>query len=111
MKFKTITKTIEKQIVTSKDGTHTYELNIRPHDAKSDKRAIIIMLYHTRSENNLLHADSTLGHILSHTDDIDVGNVTVYNLFNIAVLLALPSHHLRHLFATTTRPRNRYENW
>lgn len=76
--------TVQTEIVCSKDGKNTFEITKTLSDVKGEK-AIIVLLYPTRNQENINSEDSTLNHIVSHMKDFDFSEVKIINLFSKVV--------------------------
>ena len=79
--MKTINRNVETILQASEDGEHTYSVT-KLTDGEMKKHLILVMLYPTRTEENMLADDDTMYHILSHLKDLDFDTVTVLNLFS-----------------------------
>lgn len=94
--MKTITHkmTIETELVCSEDGKHTYEVVKRFPDIVGEK-AYIILLYPTRTRNNMYSDDSTLNHLVSHMNELGLNELRIINLFSIVVSKKMSSRGLQ----------------
>lgn len=94
--MKTITHkmTIETELVCSEDGKHTYEVVKRFPDIVGEK-AYIILLYPTRTRNNMYSDDSTLNHLVSHMNELGLNELRIINLFSNVVNGKMSSRELK----------------
>ena len=82
--MKTINRNVETILQTSEDGTHTYSVT-KLTEGEMKRHLIVVMLYPTRTEENMLADDDTMCHILTHLKELDFDAVTVLNLFSKVV--------------------------
>lgn len=84
--MKTITHkaVIETELVCSEDNKHTYEVIKRFPDVVGEK-AYIILLYPTRTLDNMFSDDSTLNHLVSHMKELGLNEIRIINLFSTVV--------------------------
>lgn len=84
--MKTITHkaVIETELVCSEDNKHTYEVVKKLPDIIGEK-AYIILLYPTRTVENIFAEDSTLNHLVSHMKEMGLNEIRIINLFSTAV--------------------------
>lgn len=94
--MKTITHkmTIETELVCSEDNKHTYEMVKRFPDIVGEK-AYIILLYPTRTRNNMYSDDSTLNHLVSHMNELGLNELRIINLFSIVISGKMSSRGLQ----------------
>lgn len=94
--MKTITHkmTIETELVCSEDNKHTYEVVKRFPDIVGEK-AYIILLYPTRTRNNMYSDDSTLNHLVSHMNELGLNELRIINLFSIVISGKMSSRGLQ----------------
>lgn len=76
--------TTETEIVCSEDGLHTYQL-IKRLQGVEGSAATIILLYPTRTKENLFSEDSTLNHLINHMQELGLNELRVINLFSQVV--------------------------
>ena len=93
MSYITTTSAVRTTIVTSEDGSHTYAITKAFEGAKGD-RAVIVLLYPTRTAENFTSDDTTLNHLLSHMRDMSLKELTVINLFSKVVKAKLSAKGL-----------------
>lgn len=72
---------IETETVSSKDGKHTYSITRRIIDSEGSK-AVMVMLYPTRSALKMNADDSTFFHLTQHLSELGINELTVINLFS-----------------------------
>lgn len=81
-------KTIEREITTilkvSEDKEHTYSIT-KITAGEMKKHMILILLYPTRTEDNILSDDDTMNNIMSHLTEMGFDSVTILNLFSKVV--------------------------
>lgn len=84
--MKTIThkSVVETEIVCSEDNKHTYEVVKRYKDTIGEK-AYIVLLYPTRTADNIWSDDSTLNHFASHMRELGLNEIRIVNLFSTVV--------------------------
>ena len=84
--MKTIThkSVVETEIVCSEDNKHTYEVVKRYKDTVGE-RAYIVLLYPTRTAENIWSDDSTLNHLSSHMRELGLNEIRIINLFSKVV--------------------------
>lgn len=84
--MKTITHkaVVETEIVCSEDNKHTYEVIKRLKDIVGEK-AYIVLLYPTRTADNIWSDDSTLNHLASHMNELGLNEIRIINLFSKVV--------------------------
>lgn len=84
--MKTITHkaVIETELVCSEDNKHTYEVIKRLPDVVGEK-AYIILLYPTRTIDNMFSDDSTLNHLVTHMKELGLNEIRIINLFSRVV--------------------------
>lgn len=93
MNYITTTSAVRTSIVTSEDGSHTYAITKALDGAKGDK-AVIVLLYPTRTTENFTSDDTTLNHLVSHMSDMSFKELTVINLFSKVVKTKLSARGL-----------------
>ena len=76
--------TVETEIIASDDGKHTYEL-IKRLVGVDGERGYMVLLYPTRTEDNIFSNDSTLTHLVSHMQDLGFNELHIINLFSKVV--------------------------
>lgn len=84
MNTEKIKAVIETEIVCSTDGKNTFEVVKRLQGVSGDK-AIIILLYPTRTQKNIFSEDSTLNYIVSHMGEMNLSELRIINLFSTVV--------------------------
>lgn len=84
MNTEKIKAVIETEIVCSADGKNTFEVVKRLQGVSGDK-AIIILLYPTRTQKNIFSEDSTLNYIVSHMSEMNLSELRIINLFSTVV--------------------------
>lgn len=72
--------TLKTRITASSDGTRTYSLTKSVEDLKGGK-GIFILLYPTRTIENLHVEDSTNVHLLNHLKELGLREYMIVNLF------------------------------
>lgn len=81
-------KTIEKQVQTilhtSDDGEYTYSVT-KLLDGEKKKHMVLVSLYPTRTEKNLLVDDDTTKHLMAHLPELGFDSVSIVNLFSKVV--------------------------
>ena len=82
--MKTTISNIKTTLVTSDDGVYTYSITKTLEDVKGDK-AIIVLLYPTRTKENINGNDTTVSHLIAHMQDINLSEITIINLFSKVV--------------------------
>ena len=84
--MKTIThkSVVETEIVCSEDNKHTYEVVKRYKDTIGEK-AYIVLLYPTRTADNIWSDDSTLNHLAAHMRELGLNEIRIVNLFSTVV--------------------------
>lgn len=83
--MKTINKVMETILQASDDGTHTYSITKIMGQEEMGKHMIIVLLYPTRSEQNMNYDDDTTAHVLAHMGELGFKSVTIINLFSKVV--------------------------
>ncbi len=84
MNIEKVKAVIESEIVCSTDGKNTFEVVKRLQGVNGDK-AIIILLYPTRTQKNIFSEDSTLNYIVSHMGEMNLSELRIINLFSTVV--------------------------
>ena len=92
--MKTIKAVVQTEIITSDDGSNTYEV-IKKLNGIDGDCAYLISLYPTRNESNIYANDSTLNHLVSHLADIGINELHIVNLFSKVVNTRLSSRGLK----------------
>lgn len=82
--MKTTISNIKTTLVTSDDGVYTYSITKTLEDVEGDK-AIIVLLYPTRTKENINGNDTTVSHLIAHMQDINLSEITIINLFSKVV--------------------------
>lgn len=82
--MKTINKIMETIIQVSEDGEHTYSIT-KMEGQEKGKHMIVLLLYPTRNEQNMIYDDDTTKHVLSHMNEMGFHSVTMLNLFSKVV--------------------------
>lgn len=81
-------KTTERQVRTilhsSEDGEHTYSVT-KYLSGERGKHMILVSLYPTRTEKNILVDDDTTKHLLAHLPELGFDSVSIINLFSKVV--------------------------
>lgn len=72
---------LKTKITTSPDGTRTYAIT-KTIESLSGGRGIFVLLYPTRTPENLHVEDSTNVHILNHLKELGLSRYTIINLFS-----------------------------
>ena len=72
---------IETETVSSKDGKQTYSIT-RRIVGMDECRAVMVMLYPTRSALKMNVDDSTFFHLTQHLPELGISELTVINLFS-----------------------------
>ena len=67
--MKTTISNIKTTLVTSDDGVYTYSITKTLEDVEGDK-AIIVLLYPTRTKENINGNDTTVSHLCLYQVDI-----------------------------------------
>lgn len=80
----TTVSSIETRLVSSDDGEHTYSITKSFKDGCGDK-AVIVLLYPTRSKENIDGDDTTISHLINHMKDMELSEITIINLFSKVV--------------------------
>ena len=75
---------VETEIVASPDGKSTYEVIKRLKGTEGGK-AIIVLLYPTRTKDNIFAEDSTLNHLVGHMPELGINELRILNLFSTVV--------------------------
>lgn len=75
---------METEIVCSEDGKNTYEVVKRFPNIVGEK-AYMILLYPTRTADNIYSDDSTLNHLASHMRELGLNELRIINLFSTVV--------------------------
>lgn len=85
--MKTITHkaVIETEIICSEDNKHTYEV-IKKFPEIVGEKAYIVLLYPTRTADNIWSDDSTLNHLASHMRELGLNEIRIINLFSKVVI-------------------------
>ena len=94
MKTSTHKSVVETEIVCSEDKKHTYEVVKRLKDIVGEK-AYIVLLYPTRTADNIWSDDSTLNHLASHMKELGLNEIRILNLFSTVVNGKLSSKGLQ----------------
>lgn len=84
MKTKNYKAAVETEIVCSPDGQNTYSVTKRLPGQEGGK-GVMVLLYPTRTKDNLYAEDSTLGHLVAHMGELGLNELTVINLFSQVV--------------------------
>ena len=84
MNFTTSSVCVETEIVASEDGLHTYEVTKKLKGTEGEK-GIIVLLYPTRTADNIYAEDSTLNHLVSHMQEMHLNELKIINLFSKVV--------------------------
>ena len=86
MNMKTIThkSVVETEIACSEDNKHTYEVVKRYKDTVGET-AYIVLLYPTRTSDNIWSDDSTLNHLAAHMRELGLNEIRIVNLFSTVV--------------------------
>ena len=74
----------ETTIIASKDTKHTYEVIKELHNVEGET-AVIILMYPTRTKENINSDDSTLNHLVNHMQEMKLKKVRIINLFSEVV--------------------------
>ncbi len=82
--MKTTISNIKTTLVTSDDGVYTYSITKTLEDVEGDK-AIIVLLYPTRTKENINGNDTTVSHLIAHMRDMNLSEITIINLFSKVV--------------------------
>lgn len=93
MSYVTTTSAIKTTLVSSEDGTHTYSIT-KTLDGAEGGKAIIVLLYPTRTAENFTSDDTTLNHLVSHMRDMSLRELTIINLFSKVVKAKLSAKGL-----------------
>lgn len=72
---------IETETVSTKDGKRTYSIT-RRIVGMDESRAVMVMLYPTRSALKMNVDDSTFFHLTQHLPELGISELTVINLFS-----------------------------
>lgn len=78
---------------TSEDGEYTYRFT-KEFEELEGKRAILILLYPTRTAENYHVEDSTINHIMKHMKKLGLKSYTIINLFSHVVKKRLSTRGL-----------------
>lgn len=94
--MKTITHkaVIETEIICSEDNKHTYEV-IKKFPEIVGEKAYIVLLYPTRTADNIWSDDSTLNHLASHMKELGLNEIRIINLFSKVVNGKLSAKRLK----------------
>lgn len=82
--MKTIEKEVKTILKTSEDGEHTFSIT-KVTAGEIKKHMIMVLLYPTRTEENMLSDDDTMNHIITHLNELGFDSVTILNLFSKVV--------------------------
>ena len=91
--MKTTISNIKTTLVTSDDGVYTYSITKTLEDVEGDK-AIIVLLYPTRTKENINGNDTTVSHLIAHMQDMNLSEITIINLFSKVVKAKLSAKGL-----------------
>lgn len=80
-------------LATSEDGEYTYRFT-KEFEELEGKRAILILLYPTRTAENYHVEDSTINHIMKHMKKLGLKSYTIINLFSHVVKKRLSTRGL-----------------
>ena len=80
-------------LATSEDGEYTYRFT-KEFEELEGKRAILILLYPTRTAENYHVEDSTINHIMNHMKKLGLKSYTIINLFSHVVKKRLSTRGL-----------------
>jgi len=72
---------IETETISSEDCKHTYLIKRRIVGFEG-RKAVIAMLYPTRSANNMSYDDTTFFHLTQHLPELGINEIIVINLFS-----------------------------
>ena len=72
---------LRTKVTATADGSRTYSI-VKSIEGASGGRGIFILLYPTRTLDNLHVEDSTNVHILNHLQELGLGEYVVVNLFS-----------------------------
>ena len=84
MKTEITTVMTETSIIASPDEKNTYEVIKTLKNVDGDT-GLIILMYPTRTKNNLYSDDSTLNHLVNHMQEMKLNKVRIINLFSEVV--------------------------
>lgn len=77
----TVTGVMETNIISSEDGKFTYEIQ-RVLKNNKGGNGIIIQLYPTLCNEDVLKLDNTSMHLLNHLEELNLGSIRLLNLFS-----------------------------
>lgn len=72
---------VETEIICSENKKHTYEVIKKLKGIDGDK-AYIVLLYPTRTLDNIYSEDCTLNHLVSHMNELGLNEIRIINLFS-----------------------------
>ena len=84
MSFTNYSVSVETDIITSADGKKTFEVTKRLKGVDGEK-GVIVLLYPTRTQENLFAEDNTLNYLVSHMQDLHLSELKIVNLFSKVV--------------------------
>ena len=84
MKTETTTAITETTIIASTDGKKTFEVVKSLHNVDGDT-GVMILMYPTRTKDNIYSDDSTLNHLVNHMQEMKLNKVRIINLFSEVV--------------------------
>lgn len=84
MSFANYSVSVETDIITSEDGKKTFEVTKRLNGVEGDN-GIIVLLYLTRTRDNIFSEDDTLNYLVSHMQELHLKELKIINLFSKVV--------------------------
>lgn len=93
MSYIKTTSAVTTTLVSSQDGSRTYSITKTLENAEGE-RAVMVLMYPTRSAENIASDDTTLNHLVSHMGDMSLKELTVINLFSKVVKTKLSAKGL-----------------
>lgn len=84
MSFTNYSVSVETDIITSADGKKTFEVTKRLKGVDGEK-GVIVLLYPTRTQENLFAEDNTLNYLVAHMQDLHLSELKIVNLFSKVV--------------------------
>lgn len=84
MSFANYSVSVETDIITSEDGKNTFEVTKRLKGVEGDI-GIIVLLYPTRTRDNIFSEDNTLNYLVSHMQELHLKELKIVNLFSKVV--------------------------
>lgn len=82
--MKTTISNIQTTLVSSDDGEHTYSIT-KSLDTNEGGKGVIVLMYPTRTAENINGEDTTISHLIAHMKDLNLKEITIINLFSKVV--------------------------